>query len=74
MPQGENTPHANALIYWVIKFFCFPLIFGFYACSGHPVKLQVIEIQLLAIFNFNPCQRGVNQPQKSIVFESSEPH
>ena len=31
----------------------------FESCSGHYLNLQVIEIQLLAIFYFNPCQRGV---------------
>ena len=70
MPQRENAPHANTLIYWVIKFFCFPLIFGVCACSGHPKKLQVINFQSLAIFTFSPCQRRVNRSRRKPPHQS----
>lgn len=33
----------------------------FESCSGHHKKLQVVNSQLLAIFTFNACQRGVNR-------------
>ena len=57
------------LIYIVVSFGCIPVFSRFSACSGHFDKLQVIEIQLLAIFNFSPHQSGVNHPQKINLLE-----
>ncbi len=37
-------------------------------CSGHPVKLQVIKTQSLAIFTLSPYQRGVNQIRANTPF------
>lgn len=46
----------------VFTFLCFLLKIWFCACSGHPNKSRVVNYQLLAIFTFTPCQRGVNHP------------
>ena len=32
--------------------------------SGHTNKSQAVNPQLLAIFAFTPCQRGVNRPRR----------
>lgn len=38
-------------------------------CSGHTMKLQVINSLSLAIFTFSPCQRGVNRPRANTQFQ-----
>ena len=45
----------------------------FDSCSGHPIKSQVVENQLLAIFAFRNCQRNVSESRKSQLFNPAEP-